>query len=180
MRIIGGKFKSRRFTVPHTITARPTTDFAKEGLFNLLNNKINFEDLEVLDLFAGIGSVSFEFLSREVKHLVSVEISHKQVAFIKKTSQNLGIKNHTVLKANVFRYIQTSKSKFDLIYADPPYDMDDFGTIPELILKQNLLNENGILIFEHDAKYNFEEHPHFESHRKYGNVHYTIFSSDKN
>ncbi|NLO70519.1 MAG: 16S rRNA (guanine(966)-N(2))-methyltransferase RsmD [Porphyromonadaceae bacterium] len=175
MRIIGGKFKARRIDVPHTITARPTTDFAKEGLFNLLNNKIDFEGISVLDLFAGTGSVGFEFISRDARSVICVEESKKHVSFIRKTCQLLKIENLMVVTGDVFRYISGTKIKFDLVFADPPYELERLEEIPDLIFKNELLKPEGLFVLEHSIKNNFEKHPRFSSHRKYGNVHFTFF-----
>ena len=153
MRIISGKYKARRIDVPHNITARPTTDFAKEGLFNLLNNQIDFEGIDVLDLFAGTGSIGFEFISRDARSVIGVEQSDRHVAFIRKVNQLLKIENLTVIKGDVFKFIATTRIKFDLIFADPPYDLERAEEIPDLI----------------------ENHPRFSSHRHYGNVHFSFF-----
>lgn len=161
--------------MPHNISARPTTDFAKEGLFNLLNNQINFNGIEVLDLFAGIGSISFEFVSRNATQVTSVEQSRTQNMFIKKVCNQLQIDNLTLIKGDVFRYIKTTGYKFDVIFADPPYNLARLPEIPDVIFEHNLLKQNGLLILEHSAKNNFETHPHFASHRNYGNVHFSFF-----
>ncbi|MGC3977611.1 MAG: 16S rRNA (guanine(966)-N(2))-methyltransferase RsmD [Paludibacteraceae bacterium] len=176
MRIISGKYKSRRIDVPHNITARPTTDFAKEGLFNLLNNQIDFEGIDMLDLFAGTGSIGLEFVSREARSVVSVEKSDLHYNFIRKTCKILNIDSLTLLKTDVFRYIESCRTKFDVIFADPPYELSILPDIPDLIFKNQLLKENGLLILEHSAKNNFENHPHFLNHRKYGNVNFSFFS----
>ncbi|MCL1868052.1 MAG: 16S rRNA (guanine(966)-N(2))-methyltransferase RsmD [Paludibacter sp.] len=175
MRIISGKFKGRRLQVPANITARPTTDFAKEGLFNFLNNFIDFEEITVLDLFAGTGSISLEFISRGSKKVVAVENSKTQTNFILQTIKTLDINNLTLLNTNVFQFLKTCKMSFDLIFADPPYDHNDFAQIPDSVLNTNILNPEGIFILEHSAHYDFSAHSHFKSHRKYGNVNFSIF-----
>lgn len=177
MRIISGKFKARRIDVPHNITARPTTDFAKEGLFNLLNNHIDFEGIDVLDLFAGTGNIGLEFVSREVRSVICVEQSGKHVAFIHKVCKLLNIDNLTPIKGDVFKYISSTKIKFDLVFADPPYDLGKLGEMPTLILKNELLKPDGIFVLEHSVKDDFESHPHFDFHRKYGNVHFSFFKA---
>lgn len=177
MRIISGKFKGRRISAPTNITARPTTDFAKEGLFNLLNNRIDFEDIEVLDLFAGIGSISLEFISRECKNLICVELNERHCNFIRKTCNELKINNISILKTDVFKFISSSHSQFDVIFADPPYELENLTEVPTLIFKSNLLKPEGILILEHSAKKNFSLHPNFIDHRNYGNVNFSFFSS---
>ncbi|HHT23273.1 MAG TPA: 16S rRNA (guanine(966)-N(2))-methyltransferase RsmD [Bacteroidales bacterium] len=175
MRIISGKFKARRIAVPNNITARPTTDFAKEGLFNLLNNQIDFEGIDVLDLFAGTGSISLEFISRDARSVIAVEENNRHCSFIRKVCEELKINNLSLIRGDVFKFIANTKVKFDLIFADPPYDLDGMNDIPDLIFKYDLLKEDGLLVFEHSAKTNFENHPHFVSHRKYGNVNFSFF-----
>ena len=175
MRIISGKYKSRRIDVPHNITARPTTDFAKEGLFNLLNNQIDFEDIEVLDLFAGTGSIGWEFISRSARTVISVEKNEVQCRFIRHTSELLKADNLTLIKGDVFRYLESCRMKFDVIFADPPYELPNLTEIPDLIFKNNLLKEDGLFILEHSAKNNFEKHPNFSHHRHYGNVNFSFF-----
>ena len=177
MRIISGKYKSRRIDVPHNITARPTTDFAKEGLFNLLNNQIDFEDIDVLDLFAGTGSLSLEFISRGARNVVSVKKNEIQSCFIRNTYKMLNIDNLMLIKGDVFRYLETCRMKFDVIFADPPYELPHLTGIPDLIFKHNLLKEDGLFILEHSAKNSFENHPNFSHHRHYGNVNFTFFQS---
>lgn len=177
MRIISGKYKSRRIDVPHNITARPTTDFAKEGLFNLLNNQIDFEDIDVLDLFAGTGSISLEFVSRGAKNVTSIEKSDLHCNFIRKTCKMLDIINLTLIKGDVFRYIETSNKRFDVIFTDPPYELQTLSDIPDLIFKNQLLKSEGIFILEHSAKNHFENHPNFSHHRNYGNVNFTFFKN---
>ncbi|MHB9055793.1 MAG: 16S rRNA (guanine(966)-N(2))-methyltransferase RsmD [Paludibacteraceae bacterium] len=175
MRIIGGKYKARRIDVPHNITARPTTDFAKEGLFNLLNNRIDFEGIDVLDLFAGTGSISLEFISREASSVISVEQSERHCTFIRKVCKELNIYNLMLVKGDVFRYIISTKIKFNVIFADPPYELDKLSEIPDLILNYKLLKPDGLLVLEHSAKNNFENHPNFVLHRHYGNVNFSFF-----
>ncbi len=175
MRIIGGKYKAKRISVPHNITARPTTDFAKEGLFNLLNNRIDFEDIDVLDLFAGTGSIGLEFISRGARSVVSVEQSDRHCVFIRKVCNDLKIDNLMLIKGDVFRYIASARVKFDVIFADPPYELTKINEIPDLIFKQELLKPDGLFVLEHSAKSNFEKHPNFSSHRHYGNVNYSFF-----
>lgn len=175
MRIISGTFKARRIDTPHNITARPTTDFAKEGLFNVLNNLIDFEDIDVLDLFAGTGSISLEFISRGVNNVVSVEKNDLHCTFIRKTCTLLGVDNLLLTRGDVFRFLSSSHMKFDVIFADPPYELTKINEIPDLIFKQELLKPDGLFVLEHSAKSNFEKHPNFSSHRHYGNVNYSFF-----
>lgn len=174
MRIIGGKYGRRRFDVPRNITARPTTDFARENIFNVLNNIIDLEDKSVLDLFAGTGAVSIEFLSRGCRPVVAVEQHNTQVTFIRKVLDLLGDSNVKVIRGDVFKYLSSSRGSFDIIFADPPYDHPRFGEIPELVLKSGLLAPDGIFIMEHSSKYDFSGLPGFMQHRQYGSVNFTI------
>ncbi len=176
MRIISGTYKGRRISAPGNITARPTTDFAKEGLFNLLNNRIDFEDIDVLDLFAGIGSISIEFVSRGCRSAISIEQNERQCAFIRKICNELKITNLNLLKTDVFKFINSCHSKFDLIFADPPYELNQLTEIPDLIFNQQLLKPGGLFILEHSAKNSFTSHPKFADHRKYGNVNFSFFA----
>jgi 16S rRNA (guanine(966)-N(2))-methyltransferase RsmD len=175
MRIISGKFKGRRLNVPSNITARPTTDFAKEGLFNLLANMIDFEQLTLLDLFAGTGSISLEFVSRNCKSAVAVDNSKIHTDFIRKTCNELKINNLVVQKVDVFSFLKNCSAKFDIIFADPPYKHEHFAEIPDLVLNCNILQPDGIFILEHSFQHNFETHPNFQKHRHYGNVNFSFF-----
>jgi len=175
MRIISGKFKSRRLQVPANITARPTTDFAKEGLFNFLNNIIDFEQVTVLDLFAGTGSISLEFISRGCQKVVAVENCKTQANFILQITKNLNINNLVLFRLDVFQFLKTCKTTFDFIFADPPYELKNFEQIPDTVLNTNILNPEGIFVLEHSAQYDFSSNLRFKSHRKYGNVNFSIF-----
>jgi len=175
MRIISGKYKGLRFEPPKDITARPTTDFAKESLFNVLGKYTDFEDISVLDLFAGTGSISYEFISRGAKYVDAVEMSSTQIEFVKKTINKLNISNLHIYKSEVFRYLEKCSEKYDFIFADPPYQMKNIEEIPNLIFKHNLLNINGIFILEHSKNLNFAQHPNLIDERKYGNVHFSLF-----
>lgn len=175
MRIITGIYKGRRFDIPHTFKARPTTDFAKENIFNVLNSYIDFEDATALDLFAGTGSISLELLSRGCRQVVSIEKDRDHHAFIRQCIQKLGADNSVVIRGDVFRYIKSCSQKYDFIFADPPYQLAELPQIPDLIFEKELLSEEGIFVFEHGAQYDFSEHPHFVEHRKYGSVNFTLF-----
>lgn len=175
MRIISGTFKGRRLTPPKNITARPTTDFAKESLFNLLQNRIDFEGTDMLDLFAGTGGIGIEFVSRGAREVTSVEMAHTQQNFIIQTCKLLGIKNLQLIRGDVFKYIAGCKTKYDFIYADPPYALETLSTLPDLIFEHELLKEGGIMVLEHSKADDFSQHPHFDEHRKYGNVNFTFF-----
>lgn len=175
MRIISGLHKGRRFSPPTNITARPTTDFAKEGLFNLLFNRLDFETLHTLDLFSGTGSISYELASRGCIDITSIEMSERHVAYIKKMIQTLKIDNMRVLRTDVFRYMERCRSQFDFVFADPPYQLPNLETIPDLVFEHKLLTEGGLLVVEHGATTNFESHPHCTETRHYGNVYFSFF-----
>lgn len=175
MRIISGKYGKRRFDVPSNIKARPTTDFARENLFNVLNNLIDFSNMTALDLFAGTGAISFELLSRECTKVVCVENYPVQYNFIRKVMQQLHADNLVPIKGDVFKFIPACKENFDLIFADPPYDLPKFGTIPELVLNSELLKPEGIFIIEHSKSYDFSTLPGFDQKRTYGSVNFSFF-----
>lgn len=180
MRIISGKYKGRHFDVPKTFKARPTTDFAKENLFNILNNIIDFEECTALDLFSGTGSISLELLSRGCKDVLSVEMDSLHFSFLKKCQHALGDSNWRIVRDDVFRFLKRCNSCYGLVFADPPYALKELGSIPDLVLESGLLNENGIFVFEHGKDYCFKEHPHFMRHIAYGSVNFTFFSKEKN
>lgn len=175
MRIIGGDLRGKMISPPIGYDARPTTDFAKEGLFNVLMNMIDFEDVKVLDLFSGTGSISFEFASRGCKEIISCEMNPAHVNFIKRTAKSFGLSSIRVLHQNVFDFLEICNVKFDLIFADPPYALNQLENIPDNIFSKEVLSEDGIFILEHPSSFNFEKHPHFFKEKKYGNVHFSFF-----
>lgn len=175
MRIIRGKYGRRRFDVPSNISARPTTDFARENIFNVLENLTDLEDADCLDLFAGTGAISFEFLSRECRHVTAVEKASTQWRFISQVAQRLNVDNFTLIRGDVFRFVATCSGKFEIIFADPPYDLPRFGEIPALILGSKMLREGTIFVIEHSRNYDFSNLPHFLEHRVYGSVNFSIF-----
>ncbi|MDP1623655.1 MAG: RsmD family RNA methyltransferase [Bacteroidales bacterium] len=175
MRIVSGKYKGRRLKPPVNLPVRPTTDFAKEGLFNVLNNMVDFESLRVLDLFTGTGSMAFEFLSRGAIEVTAIDSNHRCIEFINKTAEHFGADNINAVKSNCFVYFKHTVSEYDLIFADPPYDLEGIEAIPDLILSSTLLADEGLLILEHSAGYKFEKHTFFDSHRKYGSVNFSFF-----
>lgn len=177
MRIVSGKYKGRHIKPPKNFKARPTTDFAKENLFNILNNNFDFTELSVLDLFSGTGSISYEFASRECISVVSVESNFKHQIFIRKTIDELGLSNVKTIKSDAFRYVKFCKDKFDIVFADPPYDLKEIESIPKFIFEQQILKENGWIIVEHGDKTNFSKHNGFVETRKYGGVNFSIFES---
>ena len=176
MRVISGKYKRRTFEVPRTFKARPTTDFAKENLFNVLNNLIDFEECHnVLDLFAGTGSISLELVSRGCTRVISVEREPSHHSFIYKVKEQLKEEGWLPLRADVFRYIEKCHDTFDLIFADPPYALTRLSELPDLILEKDMLAPDGLLILEHGKDHNFAHHPHFVQERVYGSVHFSFF-----
>ena len=157
------------------LPVRPTTDFAKEGLFNVLNNQVDFESLKVLDLFDGTGSIAFEFLSRGAIEVTAIDSNHRCIDFIKKTAETFGAGNINAVKSNSFVFIKRMISTYDLIFADPPYDLEGIEAIPDLIFSSNLLAGEGMFILEHSSSYKFEKYPNFDSHRQYGSVNFSFF-----
>jgi len=175
MRIVSGIYRGRRLQPPANLPVRPTTDFAKEGLFNVLSNLVDFESLKVLDLFTGTGSIAFEFLSRGAIEVTAVDANHQCISFIKKTAESFGARNIQPVKSNSFVFIKRMWTEYDLIFADPPYDLEGIESIPDLIFDSKLLAAKGMLILEHSVRYRFEQHPCFFQHRNYGSVNFTLF-----
>lgn len=176
MRIIRGKYGHRRFAVPKTFKARPTTDFAKENLFNILENSIDWEETKALDLFAGTGSIGLELLSRGCHTVVGVEMDHAHCTFIRKVLGELKDSNYRLVKGDAFKYISNQVGeRFDFIFADPPYAIDNLDTLPDLIMGGTLLASHGLFILEHPATYDFSEHPCFVKLKQYGSVHFSFF-----
>lgn len=177
MRIIRGKYGKRRFDVPHNITARPTTDFAKENLFNVIENLTDIEGARVLDLFAGTGAISLEFLSRGAAEVTAVEMAPVQAAFIRSVREKLNDPALRVVRGDVFRYLSSFRGEpYDIVFADPPYDHKRFGEIPELILNSGVARPGALVIVEHSRTFSFTEIPHFSEQRVYGSVNFSIFS----
>ena len=179
MRIVSGKYRGRAINPPKNLRARPTTDFAKENLFNVLGNLVDFEECDVLDLFAGTGSISYEFASRGVHSVTSVEINPVHYNFIKKTAADLGIDNLFAVKANVFLYLKSCAKQFDLIFSDAPYDLEGSEEVIRLVLERDLLKPDGFLVFEHSKNINFSSDPHFWQSRSYGSVQFSSSKSEK-
>ena len=180
MRIIRGKFGRRRFDVPTNISARPTTDFARENIFNVLENMVDFDGLKALDLFAGTGAITFEFLSRGCAEATSVEKAATQYKFIKQVAQQLNCKNLNLIKGDAFKFIESCATKFDIIFADPPYDLPNFGEVPSRILGSRMLSPDTIVIVEHSKAYDFSSLPGFFDHRTYGSVNFSLFRPGDN
>lgn len=175
MRIISGKYRGKILQPGKKFSARPTTDFAKESLFNIIQNHFDFEGLTVLDLFAGTGSIGFEFASRDSAGVDSVEINHIHSSFIQKTLSELGFFQMKVYRMDAFAFIKRCTSNYDIIFADPPFDLDGVGELPEMIFKRELLKEGGWFILEHSGNHDFQNNLHFKQLRKYGSVNFSIF-----
>ena len=185
MRIITGKYKGRHFDIPRSFKARPTTDFAKENIFNVLTGYIDFEGATALDLFSGTGSITLELLSRGCQQVISVEADRDHHRFIQECLKKLklsstlpqgeGDGNVTPIRGDVFRFVKSCKLQFDFIFADPPYALKELPTIPSLIFEKGLLKDDGIFVFEHGKDNDFSSDPHFVEHRNYGSVNFSIF-----
>jgi 16S rRNA (guanine966-N2)-methyltransferase len=176
MRIISGKYKARRITAPKNLPVRPTTDMSKEALFNVLNNHFHFNDIKVLDLFAGTGNISYEFGSRGCEAITCVDADYGCISFIKKTALEFDF-NITTLKSDVFSFLEKHTTSYDVIFADPPYGMDQksFEKLVLLIFENNLLNQDGMLIVEHSKHTKLEELPHFSFNKNYGGSVFTFY-----
>ena len=187
MRIITGKYKGRHFDIPRTFKARPTTDFAKENIFNVLIQYVDFDGAEALDLFSGTGSISLELLSRGCSRVISVELDRDHHRFIQDCLKKLGagaaataVRSGSAaavipIRGDVFRFVKSCKQQFDFIFADPPYALKDIPTLPDLIIERGLLKPDGIFVLEHGKDNDFTQHPHFLEHRQYGSVNFSIF-----
>lgn len=177
MRIVGGTFKARIFNPGKNFTARPTTDFSKENLFNILENRIDWEQSEALDLFSGTGSISYEMISRGCKNVTAVEINSRHVRFISTVKSTLGLQNLQIVREDAFRFISKTKKQYDLIFADPPFDMRNFADVPVKLFEAGVLREGGLFILEHNKHQNFEKLPQFLELRTYGSVHFSFFKT---
>lgn len=174
MRIISGIFKGRPLKPPKGLEVRPTTDRAKESLFNLLMT-IDLSEVTVLDLFAGTGSISLEFVSRGAKHITAIEKNQQCTQFIEEMEEKLEIHNLSVMQADVFRFLGRTTSSYDIIFADPPFDLDNTDLLVKKVMEGKVLNENGLFILEHDKANSFNQHPGICDHRVYGKVHFSFF-----
>jgi 16S rRNA (guanine966-N2)-methyltransferase len=175
LRIIGGRYKGRRIIPVAGLKARPTTDFAREGLFDILNNRIDFEAVTVLDLFSGTGSMGFEFASRGAKAVHMIEQDPKHISGIRQVIDKIGFTNIKSVHIDVRAYIRTCRVRYDIVFADPPYDLPWLKTIPDLIMGSGLVNENGFFILEHPRSMDFSGHTLFYEHRNYGSVNFSFF-----
>lgn len=175
MRIIGGKYRGRRINPPSDFSARPTTDFAREGLFNILNNRIDFEEIDVLDLFSGTGSISYEFASRGARavHLIDKDIRH--INGIRKILKELEAENVKPIHIDVRAYLKACSVKYDVVFADPPYELSWLKELPDLVTKARVIKEDGFFILEHPRDISFTSHELFFEHRNYGGVNFSFF-----
>ncbi len=180
MRIISGKFKGRRIIAPKNLPVRPTTDLSKESLFNILNHQFTFRELRVLDLFSGTGNISYEFASRGAEPIVSVDTDYGCVNFIKKTAQQFEM-DITPIKSDVYKFLERTKTKYDIIFADPPYDFtqDQFEKIVKMVFEHELLEDDGMLIIEHSPHTKMDDLEHFSSNRKYGSSIFSFFEYEQ-
>ncbi len=176
MRIVSGKYKSKRITAPKKLPVRPTTDMSKESLFNILNNLFYFDSISVLDLFSGTGNISYEFASRGTENITAVDGNYHCVKFINQTTKELGC-NINTFKSDVYDFLSKTPLKFDVIFADPPYDFDkeQFSKIADIIFKRDLLNDDGLLVIEHSKHTNLSEHQNFSYSKKYGGNMFSFF-----
>ena len=177
MRIIGGKLKGLRLNPPKNLPVRPTTDLAKEALFNILQNQIEFEGLKVLDLFCGTGNISLEFASREAEKVISVDRSILCVNYVKDAARQHRLEQIKTYKADVFKFLEIETEKFDVIFADPPYDLNGIPEIPKIVFEKELLLPDGLLILEHQSMQNLSNHPAFAEQRKYGHSSFSFFKN---
>jgi 16S rRNA (guanine(966)-N(2))-methyltransferase RsmD len=178
VRIISGKYKGKKLTAPKNLPVRPTTDFAKEALFNIVSNDYEIEQLSVLDLFSGTGNIAFEFASRGAQKIICIDGNYNCVNFIKRTANELDLKQLSAYKNDVFKYLKKYKDQFDIIFADPPYDLKKIGQISELVFQNNLLKKDGLLIIEHGRDWDFKDAANFVNHRKYSNVNFSLFKNE--
>lgn len=176
MRIIGGTLKGKTIEPPAGFKARPTTDFAREALFDMIGNAYEFDDLKVLDLFGGTGAISYEFISRGVGRVWTVEMNPLHASFISNTARHLGIAERlTVVRHNVFEFLPLCQEKFDIVFADPPYALEDLQTLPDKVFAADILHPACWFILEHGDEHSFADHPRFLREKKYGRVHFSFF-----
>ncbi|HRG93250.1 MAG TPA: RsmD family RNA methyltransferase [Chitinophagaceae bacterium] len=180
MRIISGELGGRRFQPPtHMPYTRPTTDIAKEGLFNILQNNLDFDEIKSLDLFGGTGSISYELASRGVTDLTVVEKDQTMFEFIKKTVKEFKIDNLKLVRADVFKFIQTCSNRFDFIFAGPPYALTNIDDLPRLIFEKKLLENKGWFVLEHTPRNDYKQFPFFRSERNYGTTVFSVFEENR-
>ncbi len=175
MRIISGSLGKRRLHPPKNMKLRPTTDQAKEGLFNILSNRYYYDELKVLDLFSGTGGISYEFISRGAISATAVENNLVHFKFITSVKKDFELENLITVKTDAFKFLDYNTQLFDIIFADPPFGLEGVLSLPDLIFKGNHLSEKGIFILEHPEEQNFSDHEHFKETRRYGKVHFSFF-----
>jgi len=178
MRIISGNHRGKRIVAPENLPVRPTTDYAKESLFNILNNYFYFDSIEVLDLFAGTGNISYEFAARDAVKVVAVDNNELCTNFIEKNAQSLQYDNLKVVRNDAIRFLTDCKQTFNVIFADPPYDWNKYDAIPQLVFGNNLLCKDGFLVIEHAVEVNLQNRPKFYQQRHYGKVNFSIFAEN--
>ncbi|WP_027454921.1 RsmD family RNA methyltransferase [Xylanibacter brevis] len=177
MRIITGKYKGRHFEIPRTFKARPTTDFAKENIFNVLIQYVDFDEAVALDLFSGTGSITLELISRGCSQVVSVEMDRDHHRFITDCLKKLDTDVCIPLRGDVFRFLKSCHQQFDFIFADPPYALKELASIPDLVFEKDILKPDGIFVLEHGKDNDFSSHPNFVEHRSYGSVNFSLFKA---
>ena len=175
MRIITGIYKGRRFDIPRTFKARPTTDFAKESIFNVVNGYINLDGCTAVDLFSGTGSIALEMLSRGCAEVISVEADKDHYAFIRQCLKKIGATNCMAIRGDALKFIKSCHRQFDFIFADPPYSMPEIEHIPQMIIDKGMIADGGLLVFEHGKGNDFSAMPRFVEHRAYGSVNFSLF-----
>ena len=180
MRIIRGRYQRRQIVAPNNLPVRPTTDMAKESLFNILENYMDFESVNALDLFAGTGNISYELVSRGCPKVTAVDMDFACVKFIRETALKLDMKELLPVRSDAFRFLADHKMQYDLIFADPPYVCQRYDELVSLIFDNHLLTDDGMFVLEHDKHVHFEEHPHFMDQRHYGKVNFTFFAQTFN
>ncbi len=175
MRIISGKNRGRHIVAPSNLPVRPTMDMGKESLFNILNNYFYLDNIHVLDLFSGTGNITYEFASRSALSVIAVDENILCTKFIQKTIEQLKYDNVTVVRQDAFAFLKSCHKKFNVIFADPPYDMPNIELLPDLVFDNNLLLPDGWFVLEHSGIHDFSQHTKFYEHRKYGKLHFSFF-----
>lgn len=178
MRIISGKLKGKTITAPKGLPVRPTTDLAKEGLFNILVHEVDFENIDYLELFAGTGSILYEFYSRGTTNITAVDIDKGCIQFIRNTCEQLSIPAR-IMRCSANEFIKRCTNQYQVIFADPPYEIGRLEELPGWIFNADILSENGMLIIEHPNQYDFSKHAHFYKHKSYGKVNFTFFKKEQ-
>ena len=178
MRIIRGTHQRRLIIAPDNLPVRPTTDMAKESLFNILENQLDFEDTTALDLFAGTGNISYELASRGCQRVTAVDDNNNCVRFIRETALKLNMPQISVVRSDVFRFLPKHAMKYDIVFADPPYALEGLETLPDKVYSADILHPGCYFILEHGDEHSFTEHPYFKKEKKYGRVHFSFFRKE--